>query len=184
MGAQIQVKEKSLATYLPVGVLAVSVFLVLFVLWPRYKAYRKIKDKFSQEQTTVEKIHTRWKSILQKERYYRKIYANLEEITKKVGHPKTDVDYMRFFVDRSRSRDFRILSFRKLGKKKGKGRQAISFSLSVEGQYAEVGGYLRFLENAYPLIFVDQIQIKRKRGGKNAKKLLRVQLKGRIIILT
>ena len=184
MGAQIQEKEKSLATYLPVGVLIVSVFLVLFALWPRYKAYKKMRGRFLQEQATVEKIHTRWQSILQKERYYRKIYANLEEITKKVGHPQTDVDYMRFFVDRSRSEDFRILSFRKLGKKKEKNRESVSFSLSLEGRYSEIGGYLHFLENAYPLIFLDQIQIKRKRGKDDSKKLLQVQLKGRIIVLT
>ncbi len=184
MSAHVQETKKSLSTYLPIGVAALTLLLIAGVLWPRFRAYRTLNARFVQEQGTVRKIQTRWESILRKERYYRKIYANLEELTKKVGNPKTDVDYMRFFIDRSRSKDFRILSFRQLGEKSGKNRKTIAFSLSVEGQYAEIARYLYFLENAYPLIFLEQIQIKRKRGAENTRRLLRVQLKGKIVVLT
>jgi hypothetical protein len=182
MGAQIQETNRSLTMFLPIGVLVVSTLLLVFFLWPRFKQYQSVRKEFLREQKTINNIEKRWQSILQKERYYRKIYANLEELTQKIGNPKTDVDYMRFFVDRNRSQDFHILAFHQLGKKKEKNHQTIAFSLRVEGRFSEIGGYLRFLENAYPLIFVEKVQIQHTR--ENTGKLLQMELRGKIIVLT
>lgn len=177
-------KKRDHLFYFPFLAGGISLVLAVVVLWPKINTYHALNKEYRQEISEVTKVYGRWDEISQRENYYRKIYSNLQEISQKVGNPGSNIDYMKIFIDQSRSNRVRIISYKKEKDRSLPDRREIYFQLIFEGHYKEIANYLNYLENTYPIINIDTISISPKLTGYRENILLKVVMKGKIIFLT
>lgn len=184
----MEIKEKKLSSkdrlfILPVIATSISLILLIFFLWPKIKEYDRVKTKYEQEQFAVSNFSSRWDEILQKENYYREIYANLQDISQDIGKSRNKIDYMKIFIDRSHTSRVKIISFSQSREEETDSKREITFQLNVNGQYKAIGNYIKYLESTYPIVDIQSFSITPKSTGLKTNNALDVQISGKIIFL-
>ncbi len=178
-----KISQKDQLLLLPAIATGISLLLLIFFLWPKIKEYNCVKTSYERERSTVADISGRWDEILQKEKYYREIYANLQDVSQDVGKSRTKIDYMKIFIDRSYSSRVKIISFSQGREKTLDTTREITFQLTVNGLYKAIGNYLKYLESTYPIVDIQSLSIMPKLAGFEKNVQLNVQISGKIIFL-
>lgn len=184
----MEIKEKKFSKkdrlfILPAFTTGIGLLLLILFLWPKVKEYNRIKTDYERERTAVNDISGRWDEILQKEKYYREIYANLQQISQHIGKSQTELDYMKIFINRTRLNRVKIISFSQSSEKTLDTTREITFRLNISGHYKAIGNYLKYLESAYPIVNIQSLSMMPKLAGFEKNIQLNVQISGKIIFL-